>query len=67
MDEGPRLSRPEIVVEEAYIDRGDGDSPTFAVMPDGRFVHALPAHSQTEAEPPALKLVLNWHSEFRTR
>jgi Tol biopolymer transport system component len=65
VDEGPRLSRPEIVVEEAYIDRGGGDSPTFAVMPDGRFVHALPARSQAEAEPPSLKLVLDWYSEFR--
>ena len=65
VDEGPRLSRPEIVVEEAHQRLNPTDDPSFALMPDGRFVHPLPARSQGGSAPPTLKLVLNWYSEFR--
>ena len=66
-EQGFTLGQPQVLFEDRSL-IGGGPGPKYDVSAHGkRFVTVAPVEDDTEAAPPSIRIVQNWHEEFRDR
>jgi hypothetical protein len=66
-EQGFALGQPQVLFEDRRFTNG-GRGPIYDVSADGkRFVTIAPVANGNETETPSVRIVQNWHEEFRDR